>query len=202
MSTERNPRRASVLLALAMALAPSLVAAQWPSSVRFFARSGLIAPDVYFYEQFINFSGDGPVEWTTGALGRAVVAGLGAELEWADNGVLIRSEVVRSFDTWLAVTHGVVAPRVLFDPPEIINTYLDVPTAVTLTSLQLVLPTRLRLRGLQPFVFGGVGGKFYRFGDPTRPNEVAAILPSDGFTWGVDLGAGLEATLFGLSFDV
>ncbi|MEJ2239900.1 MAG: hypothetical protein P8X82_16545, partial [Gemmatimonadales bacterium] len=46
------------------------------------------------------------------------------------------------------------------------------------------------------------GGKFYGFGEPTSPNEVDATLPSDGFTWGVDLGGGFTLEAFGVHLDL
>jgi len=162
----------------------------------------LIAPDSYFYEYFANFAGDGPVEWTTGSLGRTVVVGVGAELRIGDGGVLIRGEVLRSVDGWLLATHSVVTPRQFFDPPEIVNTWLDVPFTVTLTSLQVVLPTKLEFWNVQPYVLAGVGGKRYGCGEPTRPNDVEATLPGKGVDWGGDLGAGATVKVLGVTLDL
>jgi hypothetical protein len=55
---------------------------------------------------------------------------------------------------------------------------------------------------MKPYVLLGVGGKRYGFGESTRPNEVGAVLPSDGFTWGGDLGGGFTFEAFGLNADV
>ena len=162
----------------------------------------MVLPDRYFYEVFANFSGDGPVEWTTGSLGRAFVAGLGIELGFGWEGILLRGEILRSFNAWLLATHGIVQPRVLFEPPQIVNTSLDIPTTLTFTSVQLVLPTRLELWRLRPYVLLGGGGKFYSFGEPTSPNEVEATLPSEGFTWGADLGVGVTIKAFGVHMDL
>lgn len=159
-------------------------------------RAGMAAPDAYFYEYFKNFYGDGPMEWTTGSLGRSFAAGVGVEVSLGA-GLRVRGEVLRTFDGWLSSVHSLERPRVLFDPPEIVNTWLDVPAAVTVASVQLVLPTAFQVAGIQPFVLVGVGGKHYDFGEPTLPNEVEATLPSDGFTWGGEVGAGVTFPVWG-----
>lgn len=197
----RTPFRIA-LATCATLLLPGLVQAQDGLIVKLLPRAGLVAPDQYFYEVFANFAGDGPVEWTTGSLGRGFVAGLGVELGFANDGVLVRGEVLRSFDTWLLATHGIVRPRVLFEPPQVINTFLDVPTTLTFTSVQVVLPTRLEVWRMKPYVLLGVGGKRYGFGEPTRPNDVGAILPQDGYTWAGELGGGFTFEAFGLTADV
>ncbi len=190
------------LLAAGALLIPAEAGAQQSLHVGVAARVGLLAPDDYFYEQFTNFVGDGPMEWTGGSLGRSLVVGLGAEMEIGDSGILVRGEILRSYDMWLRVSHSIEIPRIFFEPPRIQTTWLDVPASMTLTSLQMVLPTRLELWGVQPYVFGGGGGKFYGFDDPTTPNDVEAVLPADGFTWGGDLGGGLTAQVLGLTLDL
>ncbi len=181
--------------ALAIALLPVGTVAQ--STISLYPRVGLLAPDTYFYEQFENFVGDGATEWSTGSLGRSLLIGAGMEVELGDSGLLIRGEIARSFEGWLQVSHSVVVPRVFFDAPYVSTSWLDVPYTMTVTSLQFVLPTRLKLWGVQPYVLAGGGGKFYEFGDPTEPNDAEALLPTDGFTWGGDVGAGLSMSLFG-----
>jgi hypothetical protein len=118
------------------------------------------------------------------------------------DGVLVRGEILRSFDTWLLATHAIVQPRALFEAPQVVNTFLDVPMTFTFTSVQVVLPTKIELWRVKPYVLLGVGGKRYGFGESTRPNEVGAVLPSNGFTWGGDLGAGFTLEMFGLDVDV
>lgn len=190
------------LASCAAALLPGPAQPQNGPKVKLLPRAGLVAPDAYFYEIFTNFGGDGPVEWTTGSLGRALVVGLGAEVGFGTGGVLVRGEVLRSFDTWLLAAHSVVQPRVLFEPPRIVSTYFDVPVTLTFTSLQVILPTRLEIWRFKPYVLLGGGGKRYGVGESTRPNEVGAVLPSSGFTWGGDLGAGFTVDAFGLTADV
>lgn len=165
-------------------------------------RAGMVLPDAWLYEQYANFSGDGPVEWTNGSLGRALVVGVGCEIGHAGHGFMLRGEVLRSIDGWLRASHSVVVPRQLFEPPRVETTWLDAPTAITMMSVQIVLPTRLTLWRTQPYVLAGVAGKRYDFGDPTTSNDVEAILPASGTTWGADIGAGIALPLFGLSLDV
>jgi hypothetical protein len=167
-----------------------------------YPRAGLAAPDTYFYEYFKNFYGDGPMEWTSGSLGRAFTGGVGVQVKVGD-GLRVRAEVLRTVDGWLRSVHTIEKPRIFFDPPELINTWLDIPTSVTHTSIQIVLPTRLVLWGVEPYVLAGIGGKLYDFGAPLEGNEVDATLPADGFTWGGDLGAGVTFPFWrGLEIDL
>jgi len=184
-------------IAAALALLPATLGAQLVHDVRVYTRAGLLAPDTYFTEYFENFAGDGLTEWTHTSLGRAFIAGVGVEVPLGGSAYL-RGEVLRSFDTWLLASHSQETLRDLFTPPEIVVTWLDVPTTLTLTSLQLILPTRLELGPVKPYVLLGAGGKFYSFSDPTEPNDVGATLPANGFTWGGDVGAGLTGRLRGL----
>jgi len=177
------------------------LAAQDGSTVHIIPRIGLMSPDAYFYEEFANFADDEPAEWTTGSLGRAAVVGLALEMKFGDRGIFVRGELSRSFGGWLSAVHGIIRPRVFFDPPEIVNTWLDVPASVTFANVQVVLPTQFKAGGIQPYALVGGGGKWYHFGEPTEANTVEAILPSDGFTPALELGAGFSYSLFGLVFD-
>ena len=197
-------RRVLLLLLLILPLGgrPVEVVAQDDLTIRVIPRFGLLSPDAYFYEEFANFADDEPVEWTTGSLGRAAVAGVGVEVGLEDRGIYVRGEFTRSFSGWLSAVHGIVRPRTLFEPPEIVNTWLDVPAALTFANLQLVLPTQFELWRIRPYAMAGGGGKWDHFGSPIQPNTVAAILPSDGLTVALDLGAGVSLTLYGLAFDL
>jgi hypothetical protein len=189
------------LLGLAC-IAPMGVYAQQSLTVRIIPRFGLLDPDAYFYEEFVSFAEDTPTEWTTGSLGRAAYVGLGLEVGLEDRGIFLRGELGRSFEGWLSAVHGYVQPRIFFDPPTIINTWIDVPAALTFASAELVLPTRLAFLGIRPYFLLGGGGKWYHFDDPTEPVTVDAILPSNGFTLTADLGGGIYLDVLGLTFDL
>jgi hypothetical protein len=189
------------LLIFSVICSPTALAAQDDLIIRIIPRVGLMSPDVYFYEEFANFAHDEPAEWTTGSLGRAAVVGLALEVKFGDRGIFLRGELSRSFSGWLSAVHGIIRPRIFFDPPEIVNTWLDVPASVTFANMQMVLPTQFKPWGIQPYAMVGGGGKWYHFGTPTEPNTVEAILPSDGFTPALELGAGFSYSLFGVVFD-
>ncbi len=190
-----------MIAALLLAGGPAGLSAQDNLAIRLLPRVGLTNPDSYFYEVFANFADDEPTEWTTGSLGRAAYVGLAVEIGYEDRGIFLRGELAHTFEGWLSVVRGIVIPRVFFDPPKIVNTFLDVPAAITFASLQLVLPAQFEVGGVRPYGLVGGGGKWYHFGSPTEPNTVEAILPSDGFTMALDLGAGVSFSLFGLAFD-
>ncbi|MFO8173280.1 MAG: hypothetical protein R6T96_03285 [Longimicrobiales bacterium] len=191
-----------LLLLLILSAVPPGTAAQEALTLGLMPRAGLVSHDTYLYERFANFADDEPTEWTNGALGRAAYVALGVEAGWQERGLLLRGEVGRTLEGWLFVTHGIVRSRVFWDPPEIINTHLDVPAALTFANLQLVLPSRFNPWRLRPYFLFGGGGKWYHFGEPTRENTVEAILPSDGFTASLEMGAGLELQAGGLGFDI
>lgn len=192
---------AIALLVLVGACAGAPLAAQDERAVQVYPRVGLLAPDAYLYEYFKNFTGDGLTEWTTGSLGRAFVAGVGAQVRLAGGDAWLRVEVARSFDGWLSASHSVETLRDLFFPPEVVTTWLDVPATLGFASLQVVLPTRFELGALEPYVLFGATAKHYAFGTPTLPNEVEATLPSDGFAFGGEVGAGLTVRLGGVRLD-
>ena len=196
----RRFRRLLIPGALLLGIVP--VGAQEHVGVSLGARVGMVSPDTYLYEQYTNFSGDGPVEWTDGSLGRALLVGLGFEVGRPGGGVQLRGEVLRSFDAWLSVSRSIIQPRVLYDPPYVETTWLDVPSTVLVTTLELVVPTRLKLWSAQPYFMVGAGGKRYTFGEPTEANDVDAILPHDGFTWGGDVGAGVTIPMWGFTLDL
>lgn len=176
--------------------------AQGPIVISVEPRAGAMFPDKYLYEKYTNFSGDGPVEWTDGYLGRAPVLGIGVEVGRRGGPVTLRGEVMRSFDQWVSVAHSIVMPRQLYTPPYVATTWLNVRAAVTTVSLQLVVPTRLTVWRVQPYVLGGFGGKHYHFGHATAAADTSAILPNSGFTWGSDVGAGVTIPVAGLTLDL
>lgn len=192
----------SLLTTALLLLSAGPLCAQKRFAISVGPRVGMVSPDALLYEQYANFSGDGPVEWTDGSVGRALVVGLGFQVGRPAGGVYLRGEVMRSFGAWLSVSRSIVQPRVLFDPPYVETTWLDVPASVVVTTLELVVPTRLVLWRAQPYVVAGVGGKRYDFGEPTAANDVNAVLPHDGFTWGGDVGAGVTAPVMGLTLDL
>ena len=196
------PRTSSLLLVLLVLMPARATLAQEDFTIGVIPRIGLLSPDGYFYEQFSNFGDDQPTEWTTGSLGRAAYVGLGMEVGLQERGIYLRGEVGRSFEGWLSAVRGYVQPRVFFDPPEILYSYLDVPAALTFATAQVVLPTQFEYWGVRPYFLVGGGGKWYQFGAPTEENTVGAILPSNGFTATLDLGAGTTFSLFGLDFDL
>ena len=176
--------------------------AQSPVTISVEPRAGAMFPDDYLYEKYTNFSGDGPVEWTDGYLGRALVLGVGVEVGRRGGPVTLRGEVMRSFDQWVSVAHSIVMPRQLYTPPYVATTWVNLRATVTTMSLQLVVPTRLTVWRVQPYVVGGFGGKQYHFGQPTTPADTSAILPNGGFTWGTDVGAGVTIPVLGLTLDL
>jgi hypothetical protein len=182
-------------------LFPPAARAQEGLTFRVVPRFGLLSPTANYYDEFSSFAADTPAEWTTGSLGRAAYAGLGVEVGLENRGIFLRGELGRSFEGWLSAVHGIVRPRVVFEPPAIIYTQVDVPVALTFASAQLVLATRIEFWGIQPYFLLGGGGKWYDFGDPKEPLTVDAVLPSNGFTPSADFGAGLFLDLFGITLD-
>jgi hypothetical protein len=157
-------------------------------------RFGLLVPDQQLYEVFEDWPLD-PVQWTAGWLKNAAVAGVGVDLEPGFAGLRVRAELLRSFDGWLRAVHGLRRPRVLFQPPEIRETWFDVPATVTILGFHLVLPTQLLIWRARPYLMAGYSAKWYSFGEPDPVNEVNATFPDNGFVPSLDLGAGFTVPL-------
>jgi hypothetical protein len=189
-----KPRLITTLAALGLALG-TVQPGGAQIQLAFYPRVGLLAPDEYFYEQFQKFVDEEPTEWTTASLGRTGIFGIGAELTFEEGDIRLRGEIMHAFDGWLLGSHSILYPRVLSRPPYVVTVWADIPYDMTMTSLHFVLPTRLRIWKVEPYVSAGVGGKFYRFGEPTREWAENAILPEDGFAWVLDLGAGASVSL-------
>jgi hypothetical protein len=155
----------------------------------------MLAPDEYFYEIYQKFVDEEPTEWTTTYLGRTGIFGLGADITLGEGDLRVRAEVMHAFGGWMAASHSILHPRTLTRPPFVETVWVNFPYDMTLTSVHLVLPTRLRIWKIEPYVSAGIGGKFYRFGSPDRDWPENAVHPEDGFSWSGDLGAGLNAAL-------
>jgi hypothetical protein len=189
------------ILAAALA-APVGAAAQVDLDVRVIPRAGAMTPAGWFYVQYTGFFVD-PIEWTEASILRAPVAGLAVELDLPGSGLWVRGEALRSIDAITAMTHAVRREASGFDPPRVEKTPYRVATSVTTATLDLALPTRLRLGPVQPYVTAGVGGKWYGFDtDPFQTLDVNLILPQSGFVAVLNLGAGAVVELPWLTLDL
>ena len=189
------------VLSCAVLTVPAAVAAQG-GGLRISPRVGMLSPDPYLYEYFANFSGDGPVEWSTGTLGRTFVLGMSVEKDFVGGALVLRGEMMGAFGGWTSVTHSIVVARDLYDPPYVKSTWMDVPSSLSTVGIQALLPIQLLVGPVRPYVMAGVGGKYYDFGEPSPANTVNATLPTNGFTWGGDVGAGLTVPFLGLTWDL
>lgn len=203
---DTHSRRAAAALAVAFVLgawpAASQAAAQ-SLQLRITPRAGAMTPADWFYEEFEHF-GVEPLEWTEAALLRAPVIGLSAELAVMDDALWIRGEILRTVGQELSITHAFLRPPSGFDPPRVLRTPFTLDAAVTTATLDVALPTRFRLPlGLQPYVTAGVGGKRYDFDvAPVLSHDDQIVLPQEGTTWLVNVGAGLTARVAGLQLDL
>jgi hypothetical protein len=190
-TTRRIPPLAAMLsLAAGLTLLPGAAEAQVHFSI--YGRGGLYAPDEYFYEEFQKFADEEPTKWSTGSLGRSGMFGVGTELWWGDGDIRVRGELMRTVDAWLRVSHSILYPRILWEPPRIVTEWLDVPYAATLATVQVVLPTRLTIWKVEPFFLVGGGAKYYHFDDPTYPpQDDEVIFPEDGFAYLAEVGFGI-----------
>ncbi len=192
------------ILAAALAVPVGAVAQTDLSDVelRVIPRAGVMTPAGWFYVQYTGFFVD-PMEWTEASILRAPLVGLAAELELPGTGVWIRGEALRSIDAITAMTHSVRRAASGFDPPRIEKTSYRVATSVTTATLDIALPTRLRVGPVQPYVTGGLGGKWYGFDtDPFQTLDVNLILPQSGFVGVLNVGGGAVIELPWLTVDL
>jgi hypothetical protein len=196
----------SGLVALALvggSLIPVGAVAQRPLELRVTPRAGLLTPADWFYVEFVNFQ-LGPTEWTEAAILRSPIVGLAAELAAEPLGLWIRAEAMRTVGGRTAVIHAYMIPASQAGPARVIRTQIDVPTAITTGTVDLVLPTRLRLPGaIQPYVTAGLGAKRYDFDIrelEERPERF--VVPRDGVVPMLNVGVGAVFQVRGVSFDL
>jgi hypothetical protein len=191
--------RAVVVVA---SLFPVVASAQRPE-LRIIPRAGLLTPADWFYVEFKQF-GVQPMEWTESAILRSNLLGAAAEAAFQGAGVWIRGEVVRTAGAETSVVHAVLIPASQANPATVIRTSYRVPTRLTVATIDLVLPLRLRLtHRFQPYVTGGIGGKHYAFdvaGIETYEDRI--VLPRPGTVAAFNFGGGAAVRLAGIQLDV
>jgi hypothetical protein len=182
---------------------PGAAAGQEWLEVRATPRAGLMTPADWFYVEFPTF-GVQPMTWTEAAILRAPVVGLAVELAAEELGVWLRGEVLRTVGGATRVIHAVLHPATQAGPAFVIRTDHDVPSTLTLGSVDLGFPLRLRLPGgIQPYVTAGLGGKRYDF-DITEleASEQNIVVPRDGVVPLFNVGIGATIAVRGWTLDL
>lgn len=196
-------RRLAAFAVLAGTLVPVGAGAQRAVELRVTPRIGLVTPPGWFFVEYSQF-GVIPMEWTEAAILRSTVVGAAVEAAFHRHGVWVRGEVIRTLGAETAVGHAILHPASEAGPARVVRTWFYVPTAMTIASLDLGFPTRLRLPGgIQPYVTAGLGGKHYTF-DTTEldTREEAVIVPQGGTVPTVNVGAGATVAIRGLTLDL
>jgi hypothetical protein len=190
------------LAAMVLLLAPAGIHAQRSPEVRITPRVGLLTPPGWFYVEYAQF-GVIPMEWTEAAVLRATVLGAALELAFESPGVWVRGEVTRTVGAETAVGHAVLYPASMAGPAVVVRTWFYVPTAITIATLDVGLPTRFRLPGgIQPYVTAGLGAKTYSFDTAELDaREENVIVPQDGTVPVVNVGAGATVAIRGITLD-
>jgi hypothetical protein len=185
------------------AMTPTGVAGQASPELRVTPRLGLLTPPGWFYVEYAEF-GVIPMEWTEAAILRATVVGAALELSFERAGIWVRGEVVRTLGAETAVGHAILHPASQAGPASVVRTWFNVPTAVTVGSVDLGMPTRFSLPvGVQPYVTAGLGAKHYSF-DTTEldARQENIIVPRGGTVPAVNVGAGAVVPVRSLTFDL
>jgi hypothetical protein len=193
---------AALALLLTM-LAPAAGAAQHALELRVTPRAGILTPADWFYVEFPNF-GIGSMEWTEAAILRAPLVGLSAELAAESLGVWVRAEGLRTVGGRTAVIHAFLIPASEAGPANVVRTRINVASTVTLGTVDIGLPTRLRLPGgIQPYVTAGVGAKRYAFDTSWFDDRTERwVIPQDGVVLVINVGLGGTVTVRGWSLDL
>lgn len=195
-----NLRILTALLAISLVL-PALAAAQRGVDVRVTPQFGLVTPVDWFYYE-VTVLGEGPMEWTEAAVLEAYLVGVTAEVEVAGSGVWLRGNVLRTTNGETYLAHAVLNKGV-FTPPTVARTLYRIPSAITFGSIDLALPTRLRLPlGIQPYFTAGVGGKHYSFDRGPIDAADRLVAPEDGTSLMANLGGGFVVRIVGVDLDV
>lgn len=187
------------LAGLADGALPAPGHAQRVAEVRVMPRIGFMTPADWFYEEFQHFGID-PLEWTNGAVQASVIAGITVQAGLWNDGLWLRGEVLRTIGSETSVTHAILYGPAGFNPPQVVRTRYVVRSTITSASLDIALPTRLRLPGgVQPYVAAGAGLRHYEFDTTPLANlEDTLVLPRNGTVALVNIGAGLSVDVAGL----
>jgi hypothetical protein len=190
----------AVLAGLAL---PAGAAAQRAPELRITPRVGLVTPPGWFYVEFPQF-GVTPMEWTEAAILRATVVGASVELRFEGHGIWVRGDVVRTIRAETAVGHAILHPPTQAGPASVVRTWFYVPTAMTIASVDVALPTRLRLpAAIQPYVLAGLGAKRYHFDvSELESREENIVFPAPGTVPTVNVGIGATVPVRGLTMDL
>lgn len=195
--------RFPAFVVLAGFLVPVAGSAQTGPELRVIPRAGVLTPADWFYVEFPSF-GSGPLEWTEAAIESTPVVGLAGELALDHLGIWIRGEVVRTLGGRTTVIHALLNPASQAGPGFVVRTPFDVPSSLTIGTIDIGLPTRLRLPGgVQPYVTAGVGGKRYAFDVAeveTRSERI--VVPRGGVVPVVNAGVGATVVIRGWSLDL
>lgn len=162
-----------------------------PFELRVTARAGLLTPATWFYVEFWQF-GAQPIQWTEAAVQQASVVAVAGEAAFEGVGLRVRVEAMTTIGGETFLDHAVFVAASQAGPAGVVRTRYEVPTAVTVATVDLALPLRLRLPGgIEPYVTAGAGGKRYSFDSSGVPaNTAGIILPNDGTVAVVNVGAG------------
>jgi hypothetical protein len=192
-----------VALCLALLVPGARAAAQLDAQILIMPRAGVLTPADWFFEVFHHFGID-PLEWTQGAIQRSPIAGAAAELVAEQLGLRMRAELLRTIGSETSLTHAVLHTPSGFNPPHVVRTRYVVPSAITMASIDLVLPTRLMLPlGIQPYVSAGAALKHYAFDNSElQPLADLIVLPKDGATAAINIGAGATIRVRGAHLDL
>lgn len=161
--------------------------------LRVFPSVGVLVPTSVLYEtEYIP----GAVLPARAELGRAPVFGIGIQAVPSRPLFSVRAALARTVSLETEVT----GRDPLVGAPE--DTWpshrYTVPTAVTTLTGDVVLhPDRREFR-TDPYLFVGLGWKWYSFGDEDPEDEVGFDFPRDGSSAHVHYGAGLELPLSGM----
>jgi hypothetical protein len=188
---------------LAGLLLPCPASAQTRPELRITPRAGLLTPADWFYVEFPSF-GAGPMEWTEAAILRTPIVGVAAELAFESAGLWLRAEGLRTVGGRTAIIHAYLHPASQAGPGIVLRTRWDVPSTVTVGTLDAGLPLRLRLPfGIQPYVTAGVGGKHYGFDLSILEEYDARIVrPSPGTVPVLNVGGGAVVSFRGWHLDL
>jgi hypothetical protein len=201
-----NARYVTALLAVLLAW-PAAGLAQTDIHLRVTPRLGAFTPAGWFYEEFAPIGGPGAdLEWTDAAFMKSTAAGLTAELEFGDSGLWIRAEVLRTVAGETRLGHKVLIESDGVSQPYVQSVYFWIPSAMTLGTLDLALPTRFTLPfGIQPYISAGIGGKRYDFDLTTEVLEYpdrALERPAEGVVWVTNVGGGVVVDVYGMRLDL
>ena len=186
---------------------PRPLSAQVEVHARLAGQVGFIAPRGPLYDRETGGFEDWDLSRSVTDLGSYPLLGLSIDIGDPQLGIWIKGRVNRSIGLQADFTGWgiyVCPPGAIclawVPPPQRFDWRLD--ASITEVGLDVVLPTRLSLNLLEPYVVAGMGVRHFQFDRPDQSEWRKFHPPGDGAEWSFRVGGGMDLRLMSRNFSL